>query len=233
MKMKGIFITGTGTGVGKTHVGAGIAAAWRSMGMDVGVMKPAETGCRWRKGILVPRDALKLSRAARSTDPLDEVNPFRFQEPLAPAVAAERAGAAISMGMIKASFRSLAGRHYVMIVEGAGGIMVPLTRRATFLDLAQSLGLPVLVVALPGLGTINHTVLTVLALKGRGIACAGIVINAAGGTRNGIAGRTSPAVIERMTGIPVLGIVSHGQDDMSAIAALLIGRVESRSERSG
>jgi len=221
-KKNGIFITGTGTGVGKTHVGAGIAAALRSMGVDVGVMKPVETGCKARNGVLVPRDAVILSRAAMVLDPLDQLNPFRFREPLAPSVAAERAGAPISVGRIASSFRALRRRHEYLIVEGAGGIMVPLTRRVSNLDLARSLGLPVLVVALPGLGTINHTVLTVMALRSGGITCAGIVINSASRTRPGIAERTSPPVIERMTGIPVLGMVAYGQDDLGAIAASII-----------
>jgi dethiobiotin synthetase len=219
----GIFITGTGTGVGKTHVGSRIAAALRDSGVDVGVMKPVETGCRARGGVLVPRDAVALVRAARVNDPLDQVNPYRFREALAPFVAAERAGASVSMQRIMASFRELRRRHQCMIVEGAGGIMVPLTRRASNIDLARSLGLPVLVVALPSLGTINHTVLTIMALRSFGISCAGIIINSAAPMRAGVAERTNPAVIERMTGIPVLGTVAYGQDDLGAVAASIMG----------
>jgi len=92
MKIRGIFITGTDTGVGKTFVGAGLAAALREKGIDVGVMKPAETGCMLRKGILVPRDALMLIKAGRVNDPLDLVNPYSFLDPLAPAIAAAREG---------------------------------------------------------------------------------------------------------------------------------------------
>ena len=86
---KGIFITGTDTGVGKTYVAAGLATALRLQGVNVGVMKPAETGCAVRKGRLVPSDALKLMRAAEASDPLSLVNPYRFRKPFAPSVAAE------------------------------------------------------------------------------------------------------------------------------------------------
>ena len=218
MTQNGIFITGTGTGVGKTYVGAGIAAALRSMGIDAGVMKPVETGCRTRNGILVPRDAIALARAAGVSDPLDQVNPLRFREPLAPAVAAERAGTPIRMGKIVAAFRTLRRKHDFLIVEGAGGIMVPLTYRSSFLDLAASLGLPVIVVALPGLGTINHTLLTVAALRSREIEIAGIVINYGTSQKAGLAERTSPTVIERISGIPVLDIIRRGQRDFCALA---------------
>jgi dethiobiotin synthetase len=127
--MKGLFVTGTDTGIGKTYVACGIAAAWRTRGLDVGVMKPAETGCRARNGVLVPADAQKLLRASRAGDPIDLVNPYRFRLPLAPAVAAAQEGAPIRIAAILKAYRQLRKRHSRMLVEGAGGIMVPLTRR--------------------------------------------------------------------------------------------------------
>jgi dethiobiotin synthetase len=218
---RGFFITGTDTGVGKTYVACGLAAALRRAGADIGVMKPAESGCAVRKGALVPADALALLRASGAGDPLDLVNPFRFREPLAPAVAAERSGTAISVPRLLRAFHRLAELHDLMIVEGAGGILVPLTERLTSLDLAGRLGLPVLVVARPGLGTINHTLLTVMALRSRNLAVAGIVINDRSGRLRGAAERTSPAVIERLSGIPVIGRVRKGQHDLRAIARAL------------
>jgi dethiobiotin synthetase len=104
-----------------------------------------------------------------------------------------------------------------MIVEGAGGIMVPLTDRYSFLDLACALGLPVLVVARPGLGTINHTMLTLMALKQRSLHIAGVVITYTRDIKSGTAGKTSPAVIEKMSGIRILGTVGHGSDKAGRI----------------
>jgi dethiobiotin synthetase len=220
--MKGIFITGTDTGVGKTYVGACIAAALRGKGLDVGVMKPAETGCRVRRGELVPADALLLMRSAYVTDPLELVNPFRFRAALAPLAAAAREGKRVHLRKIIAAYQSLEQQHKFMIVEGAGGILVPLTLGQSYRDLAAILGLPVLIVARPGLGTINHTRLTIEALQKRKIPIAGIVINYGSTGGPGLAERTSPAIIERLSGVPVIGIIRHGQNDVSGIVRRLV-----------
>lgn len=220
--MKGIFITGTDTGVGKTYVGAGLAAALREQGIDVGVMKPAETGCLPRKGALAPRDALNLMKAGGVDDPLDLVNPYRFRAPLAPAVAAAREGKQIEIRRIVSAFRTLARKHACMVVEGAGGIMVPLTNSHNYLDLAGLLGLPVLVVARPGLGTINHTLLTVMALRSRRLRIAGIVINHRSRKRPGLAERTGPRVIERMSDVPIIGHIAYGQKDFRNMMRYLL-----------
>jgi len=218
---RGLFITGTDTGVGKTYVATGLSAALRRAGVDVGVMKPAESGCRMGAGALVPADARALLRASGARDPLDLVNPYRFSEPLAPAVAAKRAGIRISIARIMKAFHDLAQRHDRLIVEGAGGILVPLAGRLTYLDLAERLHLPVLIVARPNLGTINHTLLTVLAVRSRNLPIAGIVINDRRGGRRGAAERTNPGVIARLSGVPVIGSVRKGQRDLGAIALAL------------
>ncbi len=220
--MKGIFITGTDTGVGKTFVGSGLATALREQGINVGVMKPAETGCVIRNGILVPRDALKLIKAGGVDDPLDLVNPYRFRAPLAPAVAAAREGKQIDIKRIVSAFRTLARKHACMVVEGAGGIMVPLTNSRQYLDLAGVLDLPVLVVARPGLGTINHTLLTIMALRSRGLRIAGIVINHSSQKRPGLAEQTGPPVIERLSGVPIIGHVKYGKKDVKTIMRYLL-----------
>jgi dethiobiotin synthetase len=207
---RGLFITGTDTGVGKTYVSAGIAAALQRSGVDTGVMKPVETGCRMRAGKLVPRDALSLIRSACVRDPLSLVNPYRFRGQLAPAVAAERERKTIYPSKIINAFQMLSSRHDLMIVEGAGGIMVPLSGKYTYLDLAKDLDLPVLIVARPGLGTINHTLLTIAALRGRKIGIAGIVINYALDQKSGLAEKTSPGVIEKMSGVRITGIIPYG-----------------------
>ena len=217
----GIFITGTDTGVGKTYVARGIAAALRAQGVNVGVMKPAESGCAERAGKLIPADALALMKAAGVKDPLSLVNPYRFRKPLAPSVAAELERKHIDAGKIINAFRALSRRHDFMIVEGAGGIMVPLTKEYLYLELAQELKLPVLIVARPGLGTINHTLLTIEALKGRGLKIAGIAINYAQDCKQGIAEKTNPAVIEKISGVKILGIMQYGDRDFEHIISNL------------
>jgi dethiobiotin synthetase len=206
----GLFITGTDTGVGKTYVSTGIARALTCRGVDVGVMKPAETGCRMRAGRLMPRDALRLIKSANVKDPLSLVNPYKFRRPLAPAVAAEIEKKTIDPSKIINAFQLLSARHDFMIVEGAGGIMVPLSGTYTYLDLVKKLGLPVLIVARPGLGTINHTMLTIAALRGRKIEIAGIVINYCLDHEPGTAEKTSPAVIEKMSNVRIMGTIPYG-----------------------
>ena len=221
MKIRGIFITGTDTGVGKTFVGAGLATALREKGIGVGVMKPAETGCLLRNGVLVPSDALKLIKAGEVDDPLDLVNPYRFRDPLAPAIAAAREGKRINIRRIVSAFHALARKHTCMLVEGAGGIMVPLTASYQYLDLARALNMPVLVVARPGLGTINHTLLTVMALRSRRLRIAGIVINHRSKKRPGLAERAGLRAIERLSGAPIIGHIRHGQKDFRTIIRYL------------
>ncbi len=220
MRARGIFITGTDTGIGKTFVGMGLARALHSQGVSVGVMKPVETGCLLRGSRLFPRDARALASASGSDDPLDLVNPYRFRAPVAPLVAAEREGRTIALARIMAAYREIRRRHDFLIIEGAGGIMVPLSRQKSYLDLAGSMGLPVLIVARPNLGTINHTALTVMALRSRNIPVARIVLNHCTRTRNGLAEQTNPSVIERLTGVPVT-VVSYRSGDYTSLATSL------------
>src|SRR5918912_1688031 len=171
--MRGLFVTATDTGVGKTEVACAIVRAARAGGVDVGAMKPAQSGHVAGE----PSDAARLAQAAGGADPAELVCPYTFAAPLAPAVAARLAGVEVSFGRILDAARALAARHAALVVEGAGGLLVPLTERETYADLAGALGLPVLVVARAGLGTVNHTALTVEALRARGLALAGVVLN--------------------------------------------------------
>jgi len=218
---KGVFITGTDTGVGKTYVAAGIARALVREGMNTGVMKPAETGCRRHAGMLIPRDAMLLIKSSNARDALSLINPYRFQKPLAPFVAAEFEGTRILTRKIVKAYHELARRHDFMIIEGAGGIMVPLRQNYTYRELAQDMGLPILIIARPGLGPINHTLLTVASLNEKGLNIAGIVINHAQSGKTGLAEKTNPALIEKMCGVAVLGILSYGERRFDSIAAYL------------
>jgi len=220
--IKGIFITGTDTGVGKTYVACGIARELRNQGIDVGVMKPAETGCGMRNGVLYPKDARALARSAEVHDSIRRINPYRFRTPVAPLVAAGLERKRIDPARIIRCYKALSEKHDFMIVEGAGGILVPLRRDMTFLDLCREIGLPVLIVARPNLGTINHTLLTVQALQQSRIPVAGICINDSRGARRGVAERTSLAVIEDLSKAPVLDRIGHGMHDFRNLANRLM-----------
>lgn len=174
---RGCFITGTDTGVGKTVVTASLAAALRMQGLRVGVMKPVETGCPQENGRFLPQDALFLRAASQCTAPQELIVPYTFAEPVAPAIAAELAGVTISIDTIRNCYERLLAEHDVVLVEGAGGLLVPLTERRCMHDIAVELGLPVLIVARNMLGTINHTALTVSVARTRSQVC-GVVLNA-------------------------------------------------------
>ncbi|MCL8209447.1 MAG: dethiobiotin synthase [Actinomycetia bacterium] len=200
--MRGVFITGTDTGVGKTTVTAYVAWGLRRRGIDVGVMKPIETG---HGGTGWPEDARRLATAAGVDDPREWVVPYVFADPVAPWVASQVTGRSIDWEPIVEAARALAARHEVLLVEGAGGIAVPIRADATMADLASRLGLPVLVVARAQLGTLNHTVLTVHYARARGLRVVGLILNGGRGPDADLAERTNPGLLTAMTGLPILG----------------------------
>ena len=158
---RGFFITGTDTGVGKTLVACGLAVAFKEAGFKVGVMKPAESGCRNEKGHLVPQDATFLKAAAGSNESIERICPYRLGVPVAPSVAAAHASIQIRPDFLVRLCHDMGATHDLMIVEGAGGLLVPLLSNYTYADLARELGLAVLVVVGNRLGAINHALLTV------------------------------------------------------------------------
>jgi dethiobiotin synthetase len=220
----GLFITATDTGVGKTVVMAALAKLLRAAGRDVGVMKPVATGCVHRREGLV------------SEEPLAEICPIRLAEPLAPTVAAARAKIELDLAPMWAAWRRLRDAHEVLLIEGIGGILCPITRKMFVADMAVRFALPVLVIARPNLGTINHTALTVEAAKARGLGVAGIVINRYNRDTEDVAEMTAPDEIQRAAGVPVLGLVPDdpatsvvkgeiGEDVLAAIRLLPLGRL--------
>jgi dethiobiotin synthetase len=209
---KGIFITGTDTGIGKTFISVGLLKALKETGLNVCPMKPVETGCKVQREKIVPEDTLKLVKAAQVNEPLDLINPYRFRQPLAPAVAAELEGAVIRKQNIVSAYKKLSKKYDITIVEGAGGIMVPVYRKYLFIDLIKDLALPVLIVARPGLGTLNHTLLTLEAARNRGIDVMGVIINCSSKMRNDVSLQTNPGEIEKLGEVPVLGVISYLTD---------------------
>jgi dethiobiotin synthetase len=205
--ISGLFITGTDTDIGKTLIAGAIADWFRRRGARVGVCKPVATACVKRREGLVSEDAEFLAHHANSRFPLDIICPQRFAEPLAPAIAAERAGEEINWQAIDHSLQTISATSDVLIVEGAGGIMVPIDRKTLMRDLARSLALPTVIVARPNLGAINHTLLTIAALKQAGVPIAGIVINRYPSETPSTIEETNPAAIEKWGKIPVLCLV--------------------------
>lgn len=175
--LRGLFVTGTDTGVGKTLVACEILRRLRARGQPVGVLKAVETGV----GPEGPQDARALRDAAGLSDSIDEICPQRFALPAAPCVAAEAEGRSVEVARIDAALERVKLRHTCVIVEGAGGLLVPLTRDFNMADLASRVGLPLLVVCRAALGTLNHTWLTLEAARSRGLQVAGIVISHSAG----------------------------------------------------
>jgi dethiobiotin synthetase len=173
MTTRGFFVSGTDTGVGKTVVACALVRAMRRRGLDVGVMKPIETGV----GAEGPLDAQALRSAAAASEPLEEICPQTFALPAAPTVAAASEGRAVEMKPIREAFTRLSERHDWMVAEGAGGLLVPATRDLSMADLSRELALPLVIVGRAALGTINHTLLTLEAAEARSLPVAGVVIS--------------------------------------------------------
>jgi len=206
---KGYFITGTDTGVGKTVVTALLASILCRRGLRVGVMKPVETGCPQEGDHLAPQDSLFLRQVSGCSAPQELVTPYTFAEPLAPAIAAERAGITIEMQHIRRCYEQLLAEHDVVLAEGAGGLLVPLTAQLCMHDIAVELDLPILVVACNKLGTINHTALTVTVARERSQVL-GIVLNHIQAPDNDdLAMQTNADALRRWGKAPLLGQVPY------------------------
>jgi dethiobiotin synthetase len=163
--LRGYFVTGTGTEVGKTVVAATIARSLAAAGARVAVFKPAESGFEEGEE---PDHAL-LRRAAGSSQADDEIAPYRYDEPVSPHLGAQLAGEEIDPARVVRAARAAAARADYLVCEGVGGLLVPLTLTYLVRDFARELALPVVIAAEPGLGTINHTLLTIEAARAVGL----------------------------------------------------------------
>lgn len=222
---RGFFVTGTDTGVGKTFIACGLARILRDRGMRVGVMKPVETGCVWRADELDPSDARLLSLAAGTSQSLSSICPYRFETPLAPDLAARQAGRSIDPEVIRDRFRRVESSHDITVVEGAGGLLVPIWERYTMADLASDLGLPLLVVVASRLGAVNHTLLTLEHARVRGLSVSGYVLNQLSRVGDG-AMSTNAELLVRSTDERYAGSVSWAPagSDHAANAAVAVGQ---------
>jgi len=175
--MRGVFISGTDTGVGKTRVGTTLARLLTKRGLRVRVRKPVESGCVPENGVLQPRDALALQAAAGFIEPIERICPYRLSKPLSPERAATLEGMPLDLRQLHAACIDGVGEQDFLLVEGAGGFYSPIARGALNADLAAGLGMPVLLVVPDRLGAVNQALLTVEAVRMRGLALAGVVLN--------------------------------------------------------
>ncbi len=201
--MTGLCIVGTDTGVGKTVIAGAIARLLVMRGVDVAVMKPVETGCRMQRGKIFPADGAYLKAAARCEDALDHITPYRYPSALSPYAAGciekRRISARMLIRRMVARQRSCA----FLLVEGIGGLLVPLSARTDWLDVVKGLDLPVLLVARSGLGTLNHTQLTWREGLRNGLKFAGIILNQST-PRKTLADHTNPKFLSARCKVPIV-----------------------------
>ncbi|MEW6419767.1 MAG: dethiobiotin synthase [Nitrospirota bacterium] len=221
---KGFFITGTDTGVGKTVIVSALVKSIGLLGYSVCGMKPIETGCIRAKSkeqrakskvkdrSLIPSDGMFLKEMAGMDDSMDLVTPITFENPLAPMVASEIEGIPVDIDKIQKAYKKLSKNYDVVIVEGIGGLLVPIKKDYFVLDLARDFGLPLIVVSRPGLGTLNHTMLTVNYAINEGLDVAGIIINYSRPPEYSLAEETNIEVISKISPIPVIGSFHYLQN---------------------
>lgn len=202
-----LFLTGTDTNVGKTYVAALLVRALRQAGFDAVGVKPLCCGDRG--------DAEVLWEASARNVALNDVNPVWLRTPAAPYTAAMIENRSIDLALIRRSFAEVCAAHSVVIVEGVGGWLVPITKEYSVADLAEEFGVPVAVVVANRLGALNHTLLTVEAIRARGLICAGLILNHPSEDTEPIPTATNRAVLEDLLEVPVLVEIAHGQCELS------------------
>jgi len=206
-KKAGLFITGTDTAVGKTLIAGAIARILTDKGIKVGVFKPIATGCKrsWEGHVSCDTDF--LANCANSNLSLSTITPIGYHTPAAPIVSAACDGPEIDFERIAAAYKEICQNSDIIIVEGIGGVRVPLTPEFDLLDLAVEFALPVVIVARPNLGTINHTLMTIDCVRAAELKIAGVIINGYNATESTIAEDTAPEVIAKCGGVNVLSVV--------------------------
>ncbi|PEP62277.1 MULTISPECIES: dethiobiotin synthase [Bacillus] len=206
--MGGFFITATDTEVGKTVVTGALAGVFRNRGYNAGIYKPLQSG---HIASNPEGDAVRLKMASGVMTEADRICPYSIEEPLAPRLAMRRAGRTVTLAQITAHYNELMTEFDSLLVEGAGGLAVPYTEDALVVDFAKELKLPLIIVARPALGTVNHTVLTISYAKAHGLTVAGVILS---GCKECEKERVqeNKEMIEELSGIPVLGLLPELQE---------------------
>ncbi|MEN9784512.1 MAG: ATP-dependent dethiobiotin synthetase [Pseudomonadota bacterium] len=220
MPARGVFIAGTDTGIGKTLIACALLRGMAGAGLRVVGMKPVAAGATRRKGVLINEDVEQLRAASNVVAPLCTMNPYCFVPPVAPHLAAREAGTLIRMSVLSRHYALLAARADVVVVEGVGGLLVPLGPRLSAADIPQRLNLPVLLVVGMRLGCLNHALLTLEAVRMRGLRLAGWIANAIDPsmTRR----KENLEALQQRIDAPLLGIVKHvAEPDPARVAQSL------------
>lgn len=218
--MRGFFVTGTDTGVGKTWITLGLMHALQDRGFTVAGMKPVASGCRREPDGLRNDDAERIQAASSLHLPYERINPYAFEPPVAPHIAAAEAGIRIDVERIRQACASIAAQADCVVAEGVGGWLVPLNDRDTVADMAASLGLPVILVVGIRLGCLNHALLTAESIRAHGCTLVGWVANVVDGGCERI--EENIAALSARIPAPLLGTVPHlDQLDADAVAARL------------
>ena len=207
MSAQGYFVTGTDTGVGKTEIACGLLRACAANGLAAVGMKPVAAGATRVDGALRNEDVERLRQAGNVSAARRVTNPYLFAPPIAPHLAAERVRRRIDLTHIVRAYRELARRADVVVVEGAGGLLVPLNERADGADLARRIGLPVLLVVGMRLGCLSHALLTQAAMAARGLAFAGWIANRIDPRMREY--RANVATLERRLRAPLLAEIGY------------------------
>ena len=221
-KYKGVFITATDTGVGKTLIAGAIAKILSQKGKNIGVFKPIATGCKKTKQGLVSEDAQFLAYCAKSKFSLDVINPVKFNIPAAPFACEKAENRKVDLRKITAAYKQICQKSDFVIVEGIGGIKVPITNKFDVLALAKAFKLPVIVVAKSKLGTINHTLLTIDAIRRAGLSLAGIIINGYDEMTKDYAEKTNAEIIKKLGKVKIIATVPF--DDKTNMKKSIIGK---------
>lgn len=206
-RARGLFVTGTDTGIGKTEVACGFLRAFAARGHSVVGMKPVAAGARQTHGSWRNTDVEALRSAGNMRVARRLMNPYVFALPIAPHLAAQRAGVHIEMNEIARAYRQLAARADVVVVEGVGGFLVPLSERADTAGLARRLGLPVILVVGMRLGCLSHALLTAAAIAERGLAFAGWIANKVDPAMREYRGNVQ--ALEKRLKAPLLGEIAY------------------------
>jgi len=205
LNSKGYFITGTDTNVGKTVVTACLLTLYREQGIDTGVMKPIETGVDQECSSEANSDAKFLLTISGNGDPLEEICPIRLKPTAAPLQAARITGQTLDINLILENFHRLQAKHDQMLVEGIGGLLVPLTANYSVSDLIRDINLPLIIVSRVSLGTLNHTLLTVKAAQETGVKIAGVILNHSKDRPLNEIELGQASLIQELSNVPVLG----------------------------
>jgi dethiobiotin synthetase len=224
---KGFFVTGTDTGVGKTVIAVALIKALHILGLKACGMKPIETGCIKEGDVLIPSDGMFIKTIARMEENITYVSPYCFESPLSPLAASEIERVPIDFEKILLAYKDLSRLYDAVVVEGIGGLLVPIKRDYFVLDLARDFGLPLIVVSGLGLGTLNHTMLTVNYALKTGLDVAGIILNSNHPPKETLAEDTNPDILKQISPVPLIGIISYLRDlEISTIERAVVKNLD-------